>query len=139
MRRLVVTAVLVIAACKSKSSPAPEPVPQGSGSSAGPVAAPPIDRVSLLAGKLPEDAKQTELINVRCRICHSEQYLTQQRLSEAGWTKTIAKMRKLGAQLSDEQAADLAKFAATYWNPDLPARTFPLVAPPAGALPLADK
>ena len=62
------------------------------------------------------------------------QYLTQQRLSEATWKKTIEKMRKFGANLTDEQSASLAAFAARYWNPDLPGRTWVAGPPPAGAL-----
>jgi hypothetical protein len=96
-----------------------------------------MDRAALLDGKLPEGAPETDLINAQCRICHAVEYLTQQRLSEAAWQKTIAKMRKFGAALDDQQAAQLAKFAATYWNPDLPGRTFKLAPLPAGAVPLA--
>ena len=120
--------VLALAACKSKQDQPPPPPP--------PVAAPPpIDRAALLDGKLPEGAPETDLINAQCRICHAVEYLTQQRLSEAVWQKTIAKMRKFGAAVDDQQAAALAKFAATYWNPDLPGRQFKLAPLPAGALP----
>ena len=62
--------------------------------------------------------------------------MIQQRLSEAAWTKTITKMKKFGANVSDADAAALAKFAANYWNPDLPPRTaWKVVTPPAGAAP----
>ena len=136
MRWLVLIAAL--AACKShreepqptQQSQAPQPPP--------PEPTKPIDRAALLAGKLPEGGPEMDVINAQCRICHAVEYLTQQRLSEAAWTKTIAKMKKFGANISDEQAAALAKFAATYWNPDLPGRTWNLGAPPAGALPLPD-
>ena len=130
MRLLVI--VLALVACKSSQEPpAPPPPPP-------PAPAPPaIDRAALLDGKLPEGAPETDLINAQCRICHAVEYLTQQRLSEPTWLKTIAKMRKFGAALDDQQAAALAKFAATYWNPDLPDRQFKLAPAPAGALPLA--
>jgi hypothetical protein len=134
VKRLVLVVALV--ACKAKhGQPAPEPV--GSGSPAvAPTAPPVMDRAALLDGKLPEGTHEVDLINAQCRICHSTEYLTQQRLSEAAWTKTIAKMKKFGANLSDEDAAALAKFAANYWNPDLPPRTaWKVVAPPSGALP----
>ncbi len=142
MSRLLII-VLAVAACKAKQS-VPEPSPQGSGSAV--VAAPPspaaptIDRAALLDGNLPEGAPEVELVNAQCRICHTTEYLTQQRLSEAAWTKTITKMKKFGANVSDADVAALAKFAGTYWNPELPPRsTWKLVAPPAGALPLADR
>ena len=130
MRLLLI--VLALAACKSKQDEPPPPPPPVA---AQPPAPPPIDRAALLDGKLPEGAPETDLINAQCRICHAVEYLTQQRLSEAVWQKTIAKMRKFGAAVDDQQAAALAKFAATYWNPDLPGRQFKLAALPAGALP----
>ena len=130
MKRVLL--IVAIAACKAKQDQPPPPPP----APAPPPPAPTIDRAELLAGKLPDGAPETELINAQCRVCHAVEYLTQQRLSEGAWQKTIAKMRKFGANVDDQQAALLAKFAATYWNPDLPARAFPLVAPPAGALPI---
>jgi hypothetical protein len=127
--------ILALAACESKhEQPAQQP-PAQPPAPAKPPAPPPMDRAALLDGKLPEGAPETDLINAQCRICHAVEYLTQQRLSEPAWQKTIAKMRKFGAALDDQQAAALATFAATYWNPDLPGRSFKLVAPPAGAVP----
>jgi hypothetical protein len=140
VRRATLASIVVaaLAACRSEDKPAPTPSPTATGSAAAPAPAPPpppIDRDALVAGKLPEGAPETELVNAQCRICHSVEYLTQQRLSEAGWKKTIDKMRKFGATLTDEQAAALVAFAARYWNPDLPGRTWVLGPPPAGALP----
>jgi cytochrome c5 len=128
-------ALVAVCACKAEHErppPAPEPAKP-----VAPAPAPAIDRAALLEGKLPEGGPEVELINAQCRICHGAEYLTQQRLGEAAWQKTIAKMRKFGANVSDEQAASLAKFAASYWNPALPARTWKLGPPPPGALPAA--
>lgn len=128
--RAMLVIVLALAACKSKhDQPAPPPPPPAVPSP------PPMDRAALLDGKLPEGAPETDLINAQCRVCHAVEYLTQQRLTEASWLKTIAKMRKFGAALDDQQAAALAKFAATYWNPDLPGRQFKLAPLPPGAVP----
>jgi hypothetical protein len=134
VRSATLLVVLALAGCQSKhDQPAAQREP-----AAPPAPAPaPVDRAALLDGKLPEGAPETDLINAQCRICHAVEYLTQQRLSEPAWQKTIAKMRKFGAALDDQQAAQLAKFAATYWNPDLPGRTFQLAPLPAGAVPLA--
>ena len=127
--------LLVVAACRSEErAPAPAPTPTPTPTPTPPPA-PAIDRAALLAGQLPESA-QTELINAQCRICHSTDYLTQQRLSEPAWKKTIDKMRKFGANLTDAEAASLVAFAARYWNPDLPPRAWSPVPLPAGALPL---
>lgn len=117
-------ALVVLVACGSKREPPPPPPTPGT-----------IDREALLAGKLPEGTPETDLINAQCRICHSVDYLTQQRLSEAGWKKAIDKMRAFGASLSDADAASLTTFAARHWNAELPDRTYAPVAPPAGALP----
>jgi len=129
--RAALLVIFVLAACKSKHDRPPPPPPPP----AAPAAPPQIDRAALLEGKLPEGAPEVDVINAQCRICHAVEYLTQQRLSEPVWQKTIAKMRKFGAALDDQQAAALAKFAATYWNPDLPGRTFKLAPLPAGAVP----
>ena len=71
----------------------------------------------------------------QCQICHHYEYLTQQRLTEPAWKKTIEKMRKFGAVLTDEQATQLVAFAARYWNPDLPGRTWTAGPPPPGSTP----
>ena len=142
MKRLVVMAVVALTACKSKPKDIGPELSPGSGSGSGsataptPTPPPPLDQAALLEGKLPDGAPMTDLINAQCRICHAVEYLTQQRLSEAAWAKTIAKMKKFGANVSDADAAALAKFAASYWNPDLPPRTaWKVVAPPPGAVP----
>ena len=121
--------LLVLVACGSKKEPPPD-------NRVDPTAPPPISREALLEGKLPDGYAATEIVNSQCRICHAIEYLTQQRLSEAGWKKTIDKMRKFGAGLDDTQAATLATYAAAFWNPDLPGRTWKAGPPPPGALPL---
>jgi hypothetical protein len=122
--------LIALVACGSKDAdkqpPAPDPAP--------PPAPPPIDRASLIAGKLP-DAPEMEVVNAQCRICHSLDYLTQQRLTDAGWKKAIDKMRKFGANLSDADAAALVTFVAKHWNRELGDREFTLVALPPGATP----
>lgn len=135
-RALLILILLALGACKSEQAPpAPQPPPERQ----PPAPAPPppaIDRDALLAGKLPEGTPEMEVVNAQCRICHTVEYLTQQRLAEPAWKKTIDKMRKFGAVLTDDEAASLVTFAARYWNPDLPARTWTAGPPPAGALPL---
>jgi len=130
--------VVAITACRSEHEP-PEPTQGSAGSvtTPSPPPLPPIDRAALLAGTLPDADPTTEVVNAQCRICHTVDYLTQQRLGEAAWKKTIDKMRKFGATLTDEQAAAMVTYTARYWNPELPPRAFARVALPAGALPLA--
>jgi hypothetical protein len=124
--------LILLVACGGKKDDKPPPPPTPTGPELAPVKA---DREALLAGRLPEGAPESDLINAQCAICHSTEYLTQQRLGEAGWKKTIDKMRKFGANLNDEDAARLVTFVSTYWNGELPDRPPVLVEPPAGALP----
>ncbi len=138
MRRAIWIVALVACGSKKEDKPAPPPPPPPPVEAAAP-APPAIDREALLAGKLPEGTPETEVINAQCQICHTVQYLTQQRLSEAAWKKTIDKMRKFGANLTDDEAASIVTFAARYWNPDLPGRTWTPGPPPPGALPLEAK
>ena len=87
--------LIVLAACRSEDK-APPPPPVHEVPPPAPVVS--IDRDALLAGKVPEGAPEMEVINAQCRICHSVEYLTQQRLGEPGWKKTIEKMRKFGLE-----------------------------------------
>ncbi|HWO22645.1 MAG TPA: cytochrome c [Kofleriaceae bacterium] len=131
-----------VVACGSReeAKPPPAPAPPAAPPAPAPpaVPAPPLDREALLAGKLPTAGAEIELINSRCQICHTTEYLTQQRLSEPAWKKAIEKMRKFGTPLSDAEVASLAAYAAKLWNPDLPGRTWAAGPPPAGALPASD-
>jgi hypothetical protein len=142
VKRAVVVVILAIlaVACRTREEPKPSPAPTPSTPSSPPAppappAAPALDREALLAGKLPTEGAEAQLINVHCRICHTTEYLTQQRLSEPAWKKTIEKMRKFGTLLSDAEVASLAAFAAKLWNPELPGRTWTAGPPPPGALP----
>ena len=68
-------------------------------------------------------------------MCHSEQYLVQQRLSAEAWKKTVTKMRKFGAQVSEEEASELATWLASLYGPDLPMRPGIQVERPAALSP----
>ena len=133
--------LLLLVACGSREEAKPPPAPTPPAPPAPPAVtapAPALDREALVAGKLPTEGAEIELINNRCRICHTTEYLTQQRLSEPAWKKTIEKMRKFGTPLSDAEVASLAAFAAKLWSPELPGRTWTAGPPPAGALPASD-
>lgn len=134
MKRAMV--MILVVACGSRDEPKPSPAPSPPAPpAAAAVVAPALDREALLAGKLPTEGAEVELINIYCRICHTTEYLTQQRLSAPAWKQTIEKMRKYGASLGDAQAASLAAFVAKLWNPELPDRSWAAGPPPPGALP----
>lgn len=126
MKALLLVA-LVACGGKGEDKPPPPKPPE-------PAPLPPVDREALLAGQLPAGAPESEVINVQCRVCHNVEYVTQQRLSEAGWKKTLEKMRTFGAAITEADVGPLAAFAARHWNADLPDRTYKPVPPPEGAV-----
>ena len=127
MRRLAATpalllaslSILLCAACNRGSGPPADPAPRRR--------EPPVLAATTIDG--------TELMASRCVICHSLDYLSQQRLSAPQWRKTVDKMRLFGAPLSDDEAGLLATLLARSYPPELPPPIFLRVEPPPGALP----
>jgi len=74
---------------------------------------------ALLEGKMPDDPAKP-LVQGKCLLCHSADYLTQQRLTAAQWEKTVDKMRKFGTPANDEEAKLMTAYLARYWTQDLP-------------------
>jgi hypothetical protein len=74
---------------------------------------------ALLAGQLPDDPARP-LVQGKCLLCHSAEYVTQQRLTEGQWQKTVDKMRKFGTPANDDEAKAMVAYLARYWTPDLP-------------------
>ena len=140
---LAVVGVFVVAACDRPAvgtapvvSPVVSPVPAAP--AAAPVAAPavvpvPVSDEALLTGALPAGPER-DLALSRCAICHSEQYLSQQRLTPAQWKKTVDKMRGWGAPLSDDEAAVLAVWLGRHYPPELAERRSLVSPAPAGAV-----
>lgn len=98
-------------------------------------AGPRLDTAALVEGKLPEGPGKT-LLQAKCLICHSGDYVVQQRLTPAQWQAEVAKMRKFGAPLGDDEAKALAEYLGRTWTTELPERTPPRpVRAPPEALP----
>ena len=93
-----------------------------------------VETAALVAGTLPDDPAKT-VLQGKCLICHTADYVTQQRLTEGQWLKTVEKMRKFGAPVTDAEVKQLAGYLGRYWTPDLPAPRVAPVAAPKGALP----
>ncbi len=104
--------------------------PEASAAAAGPR----VETASLLAGKLPEDPGK-QILQAKCLICHTADYVTQQRLTPAQWRSTVEKMRKFGSPLADDDIKVLTDYLARNWTADLPDPPRKPVRPPAGALP----
>jgi len=92
------------------------------------------ETAALLQGKLPDGAGKA-VLQAKCLICHSDDYVTQQRLTPGQWQKTVEKMRKLGAPLTDDEVKTLSDYLGRSWTLELPERTVRPVKPPAGSLP----
>jgi cytochrome c553 len=129
--RAVVAAALLAASPEAKS---PEPASAAAQASAEAKAGDAL-RLELVSGKLPEDPARDVVLG-KCVICHSEEYVTLQRLTAKQWKGTVEKMRKFGAPLTDDEVKLVAEYLARNWTTDLPdPRPAKAVAPPEGSLP----
>ena len=135
---VIVAGAVALAACDPPMTPI-SPVTPDAGPTASAASAPttttPLPLVvddALINGVLPAGPER-DLAMGRCVICHTEQYLTQQRLTPAQWQKTVDKMRRWGAVLSDVEGAQLALWLGRHYPPDLPERRAQVTAAPTGA------
>ena len=48
-----------------------------------------------------------------CRVCHDDDLVEQQRLSEAGWGRTVDKMVQWGARVDSDRRASLLRYLAS--------------------------
>ena len=92
------------------------------------------DADALLEGQLPQ-APARALVQSKCMLCHTAEYVTMQRLTEKQWQATVDKMRKFGSPANDEEAKAMVAYLSQYWKPDLPPQRPVLAPPPPGALP----
>lgn len=106
-----------------------------SGAAGGEATAAPAqaDRKALVEGQLPADPAKA-VLEAKCLICHTGDYVTQQRLTPGQWQKTVEKMRKFGAPLTDDEVKELSAYLGRYWTPDLPERSGSPVKAPAGSV-----
>lgn len=113
-----------------------------SAAAAGPAEPPPAKarpadaaQQELVSGRLPEDPARAVVLG-KCIICHTVDYVTQQRLTPGQWQKTVEKMRKFGSPLTDDEVKLVSGYLGRYWTVDLPEpRTPKPVAAPKGSLP----
>src|SRR5207237_5039649 len=89
---------------------------------------------ALVEGQLPDDPARA-LVQAKCLLCHSGDYMTQQRLTEGQWQKTVDKMRKFGTPASDDEGKAMVAYLARYWTPDLPPARPVRASLPRGSLP----
>lgn len=94
----------------------------------------PADTKALVEGQLP-DGPERALVQAKCLICHTGEYVTQQRLTEKQWQGTVAKMRKFGSPASDDEAKAMVAYLTRYWTPDLPPLHAVRTPAPRGSVP----
>lgn len=62
-------------------------------------------------------ARGKTLFESKCRACHQDELVQQQRLGKAGWTREVEKMTRWGAEVSDEEKTALVEYLASQYNP----------------------
>ena len=87
-----------------------------------------------LRGEFPP-GPELNVFAAKCAICHSTQYIAQQRLTAGQWEKTIKKMKGWGAPIDDDEATLLARYFSVHFPVDLGPPQYALVVPPPGAVP----
>jgi mono/diheme cytochrome c family protein len=135
IRALLAAALLVRSA--AAAGPAEPPQARARPAEAPPTGARPTDasQRDLVAGRLPEDPARAVVLE-SCILCHTVDYVTQQRLTPGQWQKTVEKMRRFGAPLTDDEVKLVVGYLSRYWTVDLPEPLAPKpVAPPKGSLP----
>ncbi|MDC8447198.1 MAG: hypothetical protein LV473_02460 [Nitrospira sp.] len=65
------------------------------------------------------------LLVARCAVCHSQDLVSQQRLSRDRWLATIDKMKHWGAEISEEEADLLVRYLSARYHPDAPDQLMP--------------
>jgi hypothetical protein len=93
-----------------------------------------VTRAMALRGEFPP-GPELNVFAAKCAICHSTQYIAQQRLTVGQWEKTIKKMKGWGAPINDDEATLLARYFSVHFPVDLGAPQYALVPPPPGAVP----
>ncbi len=58
-------------------------------------------------------AQGKTIYEAKCRKCHQDELVQQQRLSKTGWTREVEKMTRWGAEVSDEEKTALVEYLTT--------------------------
>jgi hypothetical protein len=69
------------------------------------------------------------LAQTNCLACHAPDMILQQRLTETQWRAEVDKMQRWGAEIRDEDKADLVLYLVAHFGPDNE-RFTPIVARP---------
>lgn len=72
------------------------------------------------AQQLPE-GPGAAVVKSRCVVCHESDIITSQKLSLAGWTRSIDKMVRWGSSITPEERETLQPYLAEHFGPALAA------------------
>lgn len=61
-----------------------------------------------------------QLILARCAVCHSEDLISQQRLSKSRWEATVEKMKHWGAEILPDETDLLVRYLSARYHPGAP-------------------
>ena len=81
---------------------------------------------SLGAQQLPA-GPGADVLKARCLSCHESDIITSQKLSLTGWTNSVAKMIRWGAQVTPQEREVLQPYLAQHFAPK-PAVSHPVLA-----------
>lgn len=117
MRRLALALGLTGAALTGCTRPGvpPSAAADASPSPAAETAEPPP---VLGPDEIPTREPERGLVLGQCQICHTAEYVKQQRLNPAQWAATVNKMIGWGAPITAEQGEALAKVLAEAYPPE---------------------
>ncbi|HEY6002669.1 MAG TPA: hypothetical protein VIV57_07325 [Anaeromyxobacter sp.] len=90
-------------------------------------------QAAIVAGQLPESPARSIVLS-KCQLCHTADYVTQQRLTPVQWQKTVEKMRKLGSPLTDDEVKLVSDYLGEHWTLGVPERPPRPVRAPANLL-----
>lgn len=63
------------------------------------------------------DGPGADITARRCLTCHEADLISQQRLSESGWDRELAKMSRWGATLADDERAIVLQYLTRTFGP----------------------
>jgi cytochrome c5 len=72
---------------------------------------------SVLSGQTLPAGPGADLLKSRCVVCHESDIITSQKLSAAGWTNSVNKMVRWGAQVTPEERDVLVPYLAAHFAP----------------------
>lgn len=123
------------AAQPAPAQPAAQAAPaQPAAAQPAPAAPSPAEQQALVEGKIPDDPAR-QILQARCLMCHTSEYVTMQRLTEGQWQATLQKMKRWGSPITDDEVKQLGAWLGHTWVPGLPDRRSPRRPAPAGSVP----